>query len=179
METAWVSALGKISAAVPLMGALALGGCFNFELAKTPEFTQKRLLGNDGMPIAHCITSNYGWYLFNRVPLICGNARPGAWWPWVMFRDDVTLDKLQGRLVSTSQKMKTDLVDLEVSYTDTCMISIPNIKINTTLGLLWYKELQLSATFVDPGTPAKGVKEKRQQELQKSLMELLDRLEVE
>lgn len=169
----------KSVAAASLTGALALCGCFNFELAKTPEFTQKRLLGNDGMPIAHCITSNYGWYLFNCIPLITGNASPDAWWPWVMFRNDVTLDKLQDRLVTASQRMKTDIVDLEVSYVDTCMISIPSVKINTTLGILWYKELQLSADFVDPSTLAVGVKEKRQRELEKSMMELLDRLEVE
>ena len=179
MENAVKSAIGAFLTRLPLIASLALGGCFNFEVAKTPEFTQKRLLGNDEMPIAHCITSNYGWYLFNSVPLICGNADPDAWWPWAMFRDDVTLDKLQGRLVSASQRMKTNLVDLEVSYTDTCMISIPSVKINTTLGLLWYKEIQLSAAFVDPSTPAKGVREMRQRELQKSMTELLDRLEAE
>ena len=165
-----------VPCAVAAMAAAA-GGCFNFEIAKTPDFTRKRLLGNDGMPIGQVVTSNYGWYLFNKYPIFCGNANPDRCFPTVFFRDDVTLDTLQDRLVDVAQKMKVDLVDVHATYVDTCMIPIPTTYVNTTFGFLWYKELQLSAVMVDPTHPAVGLQEKRKRQLKSEMDSLLESLE--
>lgn len=159
------------------MAALTLfGGCFNFEIAKSPDFCRTQLLGNDGMPIAHVITSNYGWYLFNRAPIITGNAREGASSPWVMFRDDVTMDKLQARMITVAEKMQSDLVDVHATYVDTCMLPIPYV--NTTFGFLWYKEIQLSAVLTDPMHPAEGARERRQRRLKREMNDLIESLET-
>lgn len=168
----------RMKIVVQLLAACSLAllaGCFNFEIAKSPDFCRTQLLGNDGMPIAHVITSNYGWYLFNCIPIITGNAREGASSPWVMFRDDVTLDILQNRLVTISEKMQADLVDVHTSYIDTCMLPIPYV--NTTFGLLWYKEIQISSVLTDPMHAATGIQEKRQRRLRREMNDLIENLE--
>ena len=68
--------------------AAALAGCFSLETAR---------INTNGRE--HVLASNYGWYLFHCIPLACGNASKDPWFPWVLFRDDVTLDKIQSRFM--------------------------------------------------------------------------------
>ena len=66
-------------------------------------------------------------------------------------------------------------MDEHVTYVDTCMLPIPYV--DTTFGILWYKELQVSAVLVDPERPAEGVRDRRKRKLKREMDDLLDRLE--
>ena len=67
--------------------ALCLSGCMSVESAPTPSG------GGE-----HVLARNYGWTLFNCIPLVCGNASADATCRFVMFRNDVTMERVQAKL---------------------------------------------------------------------------------
>ena len=67
--------------------ATCLAGCLSIDTAET------RSGGGE-----HVLARNYGWTLFNCIPIICGNASADATMGCVMFRDDVTMERLQAKL---------------------------------------------------------------------------------
>ena len=81
-------------------GALFCSGCFTMATASSESFSKAHRQGVNGAPREHVVVSNYGWFLFNKIPLVCGNAREGARLPFVCFRDDVASDIVQDKLTS-------------------------------------------------------------------------------
>ena len=77
----------------------------------------------------HAVVSNAGCYLFNVIPLFCGNASPDEngqhAFPFVMFRDDVTMDKLQQRLMDRAAQTGRRAEDLAYHNYESVMITIP------------------------------------------------------
>lgn len=67
---------------------LCLTGCFSIDSADVPQTGEE-----------HVHVANYGWYLFNIVPLACGNAAEDPNLPSIFFRNDVTMDKVQQRFM--------------------------------------------------------------------------------
>ena len=67
--------------------ALCLSGCLSIDTAATSYG------GGE-----HVLARNYGWTLFNCIPLFCGNASADATCGFVMFRDDVTMERVQAKL---------------------------------------------------------------------------------
>ena len=51
----------------------SLCGCVTIEVI-TPERLSGQQFAADSVPVAHIRADNWGWYLFNFVPLIAGNA---------------------------------------------------------------------------------------------------------
>ena len=124
--------------AMVLGTALCLTGCFTIQRAKIKS-TDKE----------HVYVANYGWYLFHAVPVACGNANRDRWLPWVMFRDDVTMDKVQGRFMEYANGQRMGVEDLCYTVTDSVMLSIPGIDLPIPVPyLLTYREVQLSGTLV-------------------------------
>jgi len=66
--------------------ALCLVGCFSVESAKLKPSNAE-----------HVVMNNYGWKLFDWIPLVCGNAAEDATMGCALFRDDVTFEKIQTR----------------------------------------------------------------------------------
>lgn len=124
--------------AMVLGTALCLTGCFTIQRAKIKS-TDKE----------HVYVANYGWYLFHTVPVACGNANRDRWLPWVMFRDDVTMDKVQGRFMEYANGQRMGVEDMCYTVTDSVMLSIPGIDLPIPVPyLLTYREVQLSGTLV-------------------------------
>ena len=67
---------------------LCLTGCFTVDTAPS------KYTGGE-----HVMMNNYGWKLFNWIPLFCGNADKDGSLGFALFRDDVTFEKVQGRFV--------------------------------------------------------------------------------
>lgn len=129
--------------AIPLLSlALLLGGCFSFDAAVSQRTGEE-----------HVLVGNYGWRLFNIIPLVCGNATdplvevPHG--PWAFFRDDVTMDKVQSRLVNyAATKSEKKLIDITYNAYDTLFFSIPGLQIPVPIPyLLCYREIQISGTL--------------------------------
>ena len=126
---------------LPLLATLTtLAGCFSFDAATLPR------TGDE-----HLVASNYGWYLFGSIPLVGGNAtnpetRCG---PWAFFRDDVTMDKIQGRLTSyAATKPDRQLVDLVYHTHNEIFFQIPFSEIPLPIPyVICYRQIQLSGTL--------------------------------
>ena len=93
----------------------------------------------------HLLVSNYGWYLFDTIPLVCGNANPDRLTSFVLFRDDVTMDKVQQRFMDSAVAQGAGVDELVYRGFDSVMLSLPGVDFPLPLPyLLSYRELQLS-----------------------------------
>lgn len=117
--------------------AALLSGCFSLQRARIKSTNEE-----------HVFVSNYGWYLFHAIPLACGNSARDAWTPFAFFRNDVTLDKLQGRFMEYANGQGMDVEDLCYTVNDSVMLSIPGIDLPIPVPyLLTYREIQLSGVL--------------------------------
>ena len=155
-----------------LAGPLCLSGCFSID--------HGRLIRTDE---EHVLVSNYGWYLFNLIPLACGNANEHASAPFVLFRNDVTMDKVQRRFMmfadgygrsaadgradaaqaveygETVERISDRVKVRDLAYTtrESVLFEIPSVNIPFPLPyILTYREIQLSGVLErvpDPEDP--------------------------
>jgi len=121
--------------AIMAAAALLAAGCFSIEHARiqaTGEY--------------HVFASNYGWYLFGSLPIVCGNANPDAVLPFVFFRDDVTMDKIQRRVLSHSKNLNSGKVCNLSYYNDNMVLfEFPGVNFPVPVPyVLTYRGIQLS-----------------------------------
>jgi len=115
--------------------ALCLAGCLTVEKANLP--------GNDGGK--HVMVRNYGKYLLNCVPMGCGNVDENATCGFVMFRNDVTMDKMQHRFFVECAKIGSDPSDVTYHTYDNVFLQIPLWSFNIPIPYLWTtREIQIS-----------------------------------
>ena|GEM_PF-718628 len=107
------------------------------------------LQGTSGTPAEHAYVSNFGYYLFNCIPIFCGNTADDRRGNTIWFSDEVTLAKTQGIMVDHVRNRNCQMAELQPQVKSTCFFSsIPYV--GTTFGILWYKEVQMSAVLVRP-----------------------------
>jgi hypothetical protein len=120
-------------------------GCMSIERSAS-EYV---MAGKHVVPGEQVLISNYGYYLFGCIPLFTGSASGRG---TAFFRDDATLDKTQKYLSNLADEEGAAVVHIQPMVNSTCSFSvIPYI--GSTLGLVWYKEIQLSATIVKVENP--------------------------
>ena len=117
--------------------ALLFAGCFSIETANVKSTGQE-----------HILVSNYGWYLFDVVPILCGNASYDAFLPMMLFRNDVTMDKIQKRFFTYADEHGKAASDLVYSNREQVLFEFPGSNISIPLPyLLTYREMQLSGVL--------------------------------
>jgi len=122
----------KLSGLLSCIGvSLCLAGCFTVDTATIKS------TGSE-----HVVMRNYGWKLFDWIPLFSGNADPDSSMGCAFFRDDVTMDKIQARFVKYAEGRKIDCPVYDVN--DTVILSVLGIPIPY---IVTYKEIQLSGTM--------------------------------
>ena len=127
----------KMAGIAVALAAMCLAGCFSLERARIKSIDKE-----------HVLVSNYGWYLFHFIPIACGNASLDAWTPWVLFRDDVTLDKIQARFMERAGAEAESVSGLAYTTRESVMLQIPGLQIPLPVPyLLTYREIQLSGTL--------------------------------
>jgi len=110
---------------------VCLTGCFSFETARVQPSNEE-----------HVVVNNWGWKLFDWIPLASGNATEGAFMGTAFFRDDVRFDKLQDRLVKYANGRTIECpVYLPLDYQVFTVYGIPIPYIFT------YKEYTISGTL--------------------------------
>lgn len=123
-----------------LFGTLCLTGCFSLDTGVSDITREEQIL-----------VSNYGWKLFDCIPLFCGNATEGTSgkvFPFVLFRDDVTMDKIQGRLMSYAARNQRQVDHLVYHDFSSVMLYLPMIgEVLPIPYVLTYRELQLSGVL--------------------------------
>ena len=107
--------------------------------------------GMSGTPIEHVVVSNYGWYLFNCIPIECGNAKQGASFPWTFFRDEVTTDVVQNRLTAYAARKGAHLAELNLYVNDNVLFEVPGLQIPIPMPyILCYHERLVYALLIEP-----------------------------
>ena len=135
--------IGYIFAAV-IGATFCLAGCFSLDTATFDSENE------------HVVVRNYGWYLFNSIPLACGNAAPDRSLPFVCFRDDVTMDKIQKRFTDYTATRGVHATELNFFNAESVMLELPSTTISFPLPyLICYREIQLSGVLVPKKGPVK------------------------
>lgn len=112
-------------------------GCFSVARAPLPHDTGDQV-----------VVSNYGWFLFDCIPIVCGNSDPDSLTPWIFFRDDVTMPIIQRKFVEIANSSSNQLSNLVYRTHSEVMFEIPGVNIPLPIPyLLTYREIQLSGVL--------------------------------
>lgn len=113
-----------------LGATMGLAGCFTVDTAP---------LARGG---EHVVMNNYGWKLFDWIPLVCGNANEDGATGFALFRDDVTAEKVQSRFAryAGARTIESPVYDVN----DTIFFNVFGFPIPY---ILTYKEITLSGTL--------------------------------
>ena len=108
---------------VAILGVtLCLTGCMSTEVSKS------EVCGTE-----HIFVSDYGWKLFNWIPL---------------FRSDITLERVQNEVAAESKKRGKVAADLTVHKYDTVTFDIPLVVISIPIPyVICYHEIQVSGVL--------------------------------
>ena len=137
-----------ITLSLVVSSMLLLGGCFSMETASNAALRNSGNGTGSDVPIEHVMVSNYGWYLFNCVPLVCGNASPDASWPWKFFSDHVNPILLHDRLMKYASSKTADIKDLVFSHEEEVFFDFPGSDIPFPIPyLVCYREIQFSGVL--------------------------------
>ena len=144
--------LSKLLAAVLLLGC---AGCFSLEsssLSRT-DGIETRLPTEEGKPIEHVVVSNYGWYLFNRWPLVCGAAQRDHRLPFTFFSNEVNKDILQSRFMSYASARGCSVSDFVLFNTEEVLMTIGIGGFSLPLPyVITFRDMQYSGVLVKPLT---------------------------
>ena len=128
-------------------------GCYSMDVASNEALRKSGM--TDGVktdPIEHVLVSNYGWYLFNCVPVVCGNATPGESFPWKFFSDHVNPVLLHDRMMQYANTKNADIKNLLLSRDEKVFFDIPGSDIPCPIPFfICYHEVQISAVLVKCG----------------------------
>ena len=126
-----------LSLILSIGAAACLAGCFTLDSADVHATGEE-----------HACVGNRGWYLFNLIPLACGNAADEPVMPWIFFRNDVTMDKIQKRFMDYANFYGKKPTDLTYHIEESVLFEIPGTDFPVPVPyLLTYKEIQLSGTL--------------------------------
>ena len=159
--------------------ALMLGGCYSIDVASNEALKGSAPRVGDPTPIEHVVTANYGWYLFNKIPLVCGNAKPGGVFPFAFLSDEVQDDILHDRFMAHAASKNADVKDLIFISDEKVLFEIPGLSFPLPVPyVLCFREVQFSGVLTQKSTPDgwdAGKKQKAVEEMNR----LLDRLNPE
>ena len=135
---------------------LFTAGCFSLE--STPlggaHGHSIQLYGTDEQASEHVVVSNFGWYLFNRWPIVCGNAHVDRSLPWRFFRNDVDENVLQRRLMDHASARGCNVTDLQIFNNSEVLMSIGVGGVSLPLPyVISYRELQYSCSLTRRSRP--------------------------
>ncbi len=92
------------------------------------------------------LVTNYGYYLFNCLPLFSGGRADGE---FELFADNVNQTKTMEIFKKTCEQLgATEISNIQNETTSTCFFDWAPF--GTTFGLYWYRESQISASVKVP-----------------------------
>ena len=127
---------------------LLLGGCFSMEVASNEALRNSCHDTQADKPVEHVMVSNYGWYLFNCIPLVCGDTNPDATLPWIFFSDQVDPILLHDKLMKYTNSKGANMTDLVFNRYEEVFFDVPGSDIPFPLPyLVCYREIQFSGVL--------------------------------
>ena len=149
-----------------LCATICLTGCFTLDTADIHTTGEE-----------HICVGNSGWYLFNFIPLACGNASEDPMMPWVFFRNDVDETKLQDRFTGYASAIGCDVDDLVMFNSEQVLLDIYSIPVPIPY-ICCYREMQISGVLVKRPTAAEAAAA-RAEAMKREMKELLKKVPVE
>ena len=140
----------KIFKSLSVGGLLLTAGCFSLETTPLGDASNQsiQLHGDTEQATEHVVVSNFGWYFFNRWPIVCGNAHVDRWAPWRFFRNDVDENVLQRRLMDYASARGCNVTDLQIFNNSEVLMSIGVGGVSLPLPyVISYRELQYSCSL--------------------------------
>lgn len=129
-----------IKAFLAVCALASFAGCFTIDSA-TSQTTGEE----------HVIVSNWGYYLFNTIPVFCGNAEnpiSDTYGAAVFFRNDVMMDKIQNRFVKYTEKRGKTPENIVYHKYDSVLFDIPFTQIPVPIPYFFcYREIQISGVI--------------------------------
>ena len=160
-------------------GLLLTAGCFSLETTPLGDASNQsiQLHGGAEQATEHVVVSNFGWYFFNRWPIVCGNAHVDKTLPWRFFRNDVDADVLQRRLIDYASERECDVKDLHVFNNEEVLMSIGVGGVSIPLPyVITYRELQYSCSLTRRHRPPIDARNATDEEGKKALSEQMRNL---
>ncbi len=163
-------------------GLLLTAGCFSLETTPLGNDSSQsiQLHGDNEQASEHVVVSNFGWYFFNRWPIVCGNAHVDRRLPWRFFRNDVDANVIQRRLVDYAVMRDCDVRDLQVFNNAEVLMSIGVGGVSLPLPyVISYRELQYSCSLVRRKrrpADARTAGQEDMQSLKEEMRQLLNRI---
>ena len=161
------------------VGVALLAGCYSMDVATTNSLRESAVSSRDGTPMEHAVVSNYGWYLFNKIPIACGNATPGAFFPWKFFSNQVSSDLLHDRLMAHAASKNADVRDLTFFRDEKVIFNLPGTDLPIPIPyVLCFREIQFSGVLMHKkaSEPTDETKKKKAVD---EMNQLLNRLNAE
>ena len=169
----------RVTRTLLFTAATLLAGCYSMDIATTDALQESALSSKDGRVLEHVVVSNYGWYLFNWIPLACGNATPGAFFPWKFFSGQVKSDLLHDRLMTHAAAQNADVKDLAFIRTEKVCFDLPGTDFPVPIPyILCYREIQFSGVLMQHKDPELSP-EAKQRKAVEEMNQLLNRLSPE
>lgn len=137
-----------------------VAGCVTrFSLA--PEHLKGlRYAEGGGRVVEHYQIQNYGWYLFDTLPIICGDLDKDAKLCFTLFSDQVRTDLLTKEFNDRVRETGTRPVCVNTLNTDLKTFEIPGISFPLILPyIICYREVQISGVLVKDDEPPTEEKE--------------------
>ena len=119
----------KTILAVFFLSAVAAfsGGCYSVDIAANQALSNSALSPSDAEPEEHVVVSNFGWLLFNRIPLVCGNGDPDGLLPWSFFSNYMSPEFLHDQLMKYAAGRDTNVRDLMFYQDEKVFLNIPGM----------------------------------------------------
>ena len=163
-------------------GLFLLAGCFSLETTPLGGDSNQsiQLHGDKERATEHVVVSNFGWYFFNRWPIVCGNAHVDRRLPWRFFRNDVDENVIQRRLMDYAAARECDVRDLQIFNNAEVLMSIGVGGVSLPVPyVVSYRELQYSCSLVrrkDPPADARAAGREDMNSLKDEMRDLLKRI---
>ena len=168
---------------LPYLAAACLflaAGCFSLESTPLGDDSGRsiELYGNREQACEHVVVSNFGWYFFNRWPIVCGNAHADRRFPWRFFRNDVNENVIQRRLMDYASARECNVTDLYIFNNAEVLMSIGVGGISVPLPyVISYRELQYSCSLTrrkSPSADARAAEREDARSLSEEMRKLLE-----
>ncbi len=130
--------LGRILPAIAM-----LAGCYSMDVASNSALDKHGTKGS--RHAEHVVVSNYGWYLFNCLPLACGNTNPKASFPWSFFSNQVSSSLLHDRMMEYAMERNAPVKELPFFRDEQVFFNVPGTQFPIPIPyVLCFREVQFS-----------------------------------
>ena len=133
--------LGRILPAIAM-----LAGCYSMDIASNSALDghgEKTSRNSE-----HVVVSNYGWYLFDCLPLACGNTNHKALFPWVFFSNQVSSSLLHDRMMEYATERNATVKELTFFRDEQVFFNVPGTQFPIPIPyVLCFREVQFSGVL--------------------------------